>query len=148
MTKQDLDIQLLRILESDGRASISALASRLRVSRSTVRSRMEKLEEEGTIQGYTVRYSDGRERKRVRAHVMLNIDTAATSVSVERSLRKLMEVRTLHSIAGDFDLLAVVEADNTTILDSALDAVRDIDGVARTHTVIILATRFGGKSRS
>ena len=141
MTKKDLDSDLLHLLETDARASISVLATRLCVSRSTVRSRMEKLESEGTIQGYTVRYADAYARNRVRAHVMLSVATN-DAIHVDQALRKLTGIQALHTIAGDFDLLAIVEADNTTILDAALDAIRGIEGVNRSHTVIILATRF------
>lgn len=141
MTKKTLDSDLLRLLEKDARASISVLAARLNVSRSTIRSRMEKLETDGTIQGYTIQYADDYAKSRVRAHVMLTTTTSNT-INVERSLRELSGIRALHTLAGDYDLLAQVEADNTTILDSTLDAIRSTEGVNQTHTVILLATRF------
>jgi len=141
MTIKNLDRDLLRVLETDARASVSVLAARLGVSRSTIRNRLEKLEKDGTIQGYTLRYADEYAENRVRAHVMLAVATEHT-IHVERALRKVTEVRALHTLAGDFDLLAVVEADNTTLLDRALDVIRGTQGVDRSHTVIILTTRF------
>ena len=141
MAIKNLDQNLLRLLEADARASVSVLAAKLGVSRATVRNRMEKLEDGGTIQGYTVRYADEYERNRVRAHVMLSVATDA-SAQVETAIRKMNETRALYTLAGDYDLLAIVEADNTTLLDRALDDLRGLDGVDQTHTSIILATRF------
>ncbi len=141
MAKKDLESELLRLLEADARTSISVLAAKLGVSRSTVRSRMEKLENDGTIQGYTLRYTDEYKKNRVRAHVMLSF-AAKDWNHVERALRKLMGIQSIYSLTGDFDLLAIVEVDNTTMLDEFLNAIWAIEGVEHTLTAIILATRF------
>ncbi|MCD6525316.1 MAG: TRASH domain-containing protein [Thermococcus sp.] len=56
MTKlDDLDLKLIYLLLDNARLSISELANRLDVSRPTVRSRLEKLEKEGIIEGYTIK---------------------------------------------------------------------------------------------
>jgi len=56
MTKlDDLDLKLIYLLLDNARLSISELANRLGVSRPTVRSRLEKLEKEGIIEGYTIK---------------------------------------------------------------------------------------------
>ncbi|ALV63430.1 Transcriptional regulator, AsnC family [Thermococcus sp. 2319x1] len=56
MTKlDDLDLKLIYLLMDDARLSISELADRLGISRPTVRARLEKLEKEEIIQGYTIK---------------------------------------------------------------------------------------------
>jgi len=56
MTKlDDLDLKLIYLLLDNARLSISELAEILGVSRPTVRSRLEKLEKEGVILGYTIK---------------------------------------------------------------------------------------------
>ena len=49
----DLDLRLISLLRHDGRRSVSELAGDLKVSRATVRSRMEKLVDTGEILGFT-----------------------------------------------------------------------------------------------
>jgi DNA-binding Lrp family transcriptional regulator len=49
-----LDERLVTLLRHDARCSVSDLAVDLRVSRATVRARMERLERSGDIIGYTV----------------------------------------------------------------------------------------------
>ena len=50
----DIDLKLIYLLMDNSRLSISELAERLGVSRPTVRSRLDRLEQEGIIQRYTI----------------------------------------------------------------------------------------------
>ena len=49
------DRQLIDLLRANARESVSALARKLGVARTTVQERLRRLEESGTIAGYTVR---------------------------------------------------------------------------------------------
>lgn len=51
----DIDLKLIYLLMDNSRLSISELAERLGVSRPTVKSRLDRLEQEGIIQRYTVK---------------------------------------------------------------------------------------------
>ncbi|MGO9756089.1 MAG: winged helix-turn-helix transcriptional regulator, partial [Roseiarcus sp.] len=53
---------LLALLRENARASVASLARRLGVPRTTVQSRIERLERRGVIAGYTVRTSESHER--------------------------------------------------------------------------------------
>ena len=55
MKLTDTDQQLLSLLRENARASTAQIARRLGLSRTTVQSRIERLEREGVISGYTVR---------------------------------------------------------------------------------------------
>ena len=57
----------------DARAPVADLARRLNLSRTTVQSRIERLERRGVIVGYAARLSDDYERGLVRAHVMITV---------------------------------------------------------------------------
>ena len=50
-----LDLQLLALLEMDGRMSHARLARRVGRSRSAIQERIERLERMGHITGYTIR---------------------------------------------------------------------------------------------
>ncbi|USH00137.1 TRASH domain-containing protein [Thermococcus argininiproducens] len=63
MVKLDeIDLKLIYLLRDNSRLSISELAEILGVSRPTVRARIEKLEKEGIIRGYTIKISPELER--------------------------------------------------------------------------------------
>ena len=69
----EADQRLLSLLRDDARASTAELGRRLGVSRTTVQSRIERLEARGVIAGYGVRLSPDYERGLVRAHVLLTV---------------------------------------------------------------------------
>jgi DNA-binding Lrp family transcriptional regulator len=132
---------LLSLLRVNARASTAELARRLGVSRTTVQSRIERLEQRGIITGYGVRLSPDYEQGLVRAHVLLTV-TPKLADKVVRSLQALPPVRTLHSVSGNFDMIVIVDAPSIRHLDALLDEIGAMDGVERTSSSIILSTRI------
>jgi DNA-binding Lrp family transcriptional regulator len=62
---------------------------------------------------------------------------------VVKALQAMPEVRVLYSISGGFDLIAqFAVAGSVGEMDVLTDAIGAIDGVERTTTSIILATKF------
>ena len=144
MTKPALDptdIALLALLRDDARAPTSELARKLGLSRTTVQSRMEKLQRRQVIVGYTVVVPDALEADLVRAHVLITL-APKRSGAIEVALRKIAEVRVLHSVSGPFDLIAIVAAASIGELDALIDRIGALDGVERTTSAIVLSTRI------
>ena len=137
----DAEQALLSLLRANARASTAELARRLGVSRTTVQSRIERLEQRGIITGYGVRLSPDYEQGLVRAHVLLTV-TPKLADKVVRSLQALPPVRTLHSVSGNFDMIVIVDAPSIKDLDTLLDQIGAMDGVERTSSSIILSTRI------
>lgn len=136
-----IDEQLLSILREDARAPTAEIARRLQLSRTTVQSRMQRLEREGVIRGYTVRVGEDVERDRVRAHILITVLPKQTP-AVVRALHAVPEVRSLHSVSGTHDLVALIVAEGVQDIDALTDRVGAMDGVERTTTSIILSTKF------
>ncbi|ADV10051.1 Lrp/AsnC family transcriptional regulator [Mesorhizobium sp. M7A.F.Ca.CA.001.09.2.1] len=137
----DAEQTLLSLLRENARASTAELARRLGVSRTTVQSRIERLEQRGIISGYGVRLAPDYEQGLVRAHVLLTV-TPKLADKVVRGLRGLATVRTLHSVSGNFDMIVIVDAPSIRDLDMLLDQIGAMDGVERTLSSIILSTRI------
>jgi DNA-binding Lrp family transcriptional regulator len=53
-----------------------------------------------------------------------------------------MNVKTLHSVSGHFDMIAVVTASTIAELDAVIDRIGEMEGVERTMSSIILSTRL------
>ncbi|MBN9552389.1 MAG: Lrp/AsnC family transcriptional regulator [Alphaproteobacteria bacterium] len=132
---------LLTLLRADARASTAELARQLGVSRTTVQSRIERLEQRGVIAGYGVRLSRDYEQGLVKAHVLLTV-TPKLADKVVRSLEAMPPVRTVHSVSGNFDMIVIVDAPSIRDLDALLDKIGAMDGVERTSSSIILSTRI------
>ncbi|GLS29884.1 DNA-binding transcriptional regulator, Lrp family [Mesorhizobium albiziae] len=137
----DADQTLLSLLRENARASTADLARRLGVSRTTVQSRIERLEKRGVIAGYGVRLAPEYERTLIRAHVLVTV-TPKLADKVVASLKAMQAVRTVHSVSGNFDMIVVVESPSIGDLDSLIDQIGVLDGVERTLSSIILSTRI------
>jgi DNA-binding Lrp family transcriptional regulator len=135
------DRALLALLRDDARASTTELARKLKLSRTTVQSRMERLQRQRVIAGFTITVPDELEAELVRAHVLITL-APKRSGAIETALRKIAEVRVLHSVSGPFDLIAIVAAASIGELDALIDRIGGLDGVERTTSAIVLSTRI------
>ncbi|KAF1721099.1 Lrp/AsnC family transcriptional regulator [Pseudoxanthomonas wuyuanensis] len=135
------DEQLLSLLRENARASTAQIARRLNLSRTTVQSRIERLEREGVISGYTVRVREDFERGHIRAHIMIAIHPKQMT-SVVAALRAMPELRLLHSVSGAYDLIAVGVVPSVDAMDLLTDRIGAIEGVERTTSSIVLSTKF------
>lgn len=135
------DRQLLSILRENARASTAQIARRLGLSRTTVQSRIERLERQGVIAGYTVRVSDQVDAGQVRAHIMVTV-LPKQMPAVVRALQDMPEIRELHSLSGPFDLVAIGSVPTVGDMDVLTDRIGALEGVARTTSSLVLSTKF------
>ena len=104
-------------------------------------ARLARLEAEGLIAGYTVRMGSEAERGHIRAHIMITV-LPKQMTSVVMALREIPEVRELHSVSGEYDLIALGVVRAVNDMDVLTDAIGAIEGVERTTSSIILSTKF------
>jgi DNA-binding Lrp family transcriptional regulator len=136
-----IDERLILALRENGRASTAELARRVGRSRTSVQSRIERLEREGIIVGYGVRLAPEYDLGAVRAHVMIKVGPKEAR-GVSAALRAIPQVRVLHSVSGEVDLIAVATAASVAEMDEVIDRIGGLDGVERTTSSIILSTKF------
>jgi len=134
------DRKILALLRENARAPSVELARRAGISRTTLQARIERMERAHIIAGYTIR-SGEQDRQAIRAHVMITA-VPKLAPAVESALRKIPEVRTLHSVSGTFDMVAIVMTETVAEMDGLIDRIGALDGVERTTTAIILSTRI------
>ncbi len=135
------DRRLLSLLRENARASTAALARELKVSRTTVQSRIARLERSKVITGYTVRTSEAHEQGTIRAMVMITV-APKQSAGVEAAVRRMPDVRALHSVSGPFDMIAEAATPSIGDMDALIDRIGALDGVERTTSSVILSTRI------
>jgi len=136
----DKDEHLIALLRENGRMSVSSLARKLHCSRTAAQMRLQKLERNGVIEGYTVRLSAGHAKNRVRALVMVRFPPARLK-SIEQALSEVLAITTVYSISGTYDLAAVVSAPSMEALDAVIDEIGCLAGIDDTMTSIILSIK-------
>jgi DNA-binding Lrp family transcriptional regulator len=137
----DLDEHLLARLRDNARAPVAELARALGLSRTTVQSRLAKLERTGVIAGYAVKLAGAYEAGRVQAFIMLTVEPKQAA-AVNSALKRMPGVRRLQSVSGPFDMIATVEAAGVAEMDAIIDEIGGVKGVERTNTSLVLSTKF------
>ena len=72
---------------------------------------------------------------------MVKIEPSAQTSAILH-IQKMDTATALYTISGEYDLIVILEAENTSSLDAALDKLTSIKGIARTKTSVILSTKF------
>jgi len=135
------DEKLLSLLRVNARTSVSDLARALNLSRSTVQNRIAKLERSGVIKGYAVEYGSEHLTDLVSAHVLIKEKQKLTA-RTNMELKKISQVVDLYAISGEYDLIAVVQAQSLDKLSRILEQIGSLDGIERTNSSVILETKF------
>ena len=133
----DTDRLIVAALRADGRLSMRALAEQLHLSRASVYTRVERLQRDGVITGYTavvdpVRYGYG-----LSAYVYLDIAQHSWK-AVRRQLLDLPEVDHVALISGEHDILLRVRTrDAASLRDVVLTRLQEMPQIRATQTVVI-----------
>ncbi|MGO1748801.1 MAG: Lrp/AsnC family transcriptional regulator [Marinobacter sp.] len=135
------DQKLIMLLRQNARISITDLAKALHLSRSTVQSRITRLEASGVIAGYSVQLGGVFLSSQVEAHVSIKVAQKLTA-RTNSVLEGISQVSQLFSVSGEYDLIAIVQAQSLEELSAVLDEIGNLDGVERTNSAVVLETRF------
>ncbi len=137
----ELDRNIIGLLGADARMSVATLARRLKVARSTIQARLERLETSGVIVGYTIKLGESAREGRLRASVLLTVEPRAQANILTR-LKAISEVERVFTTSGRFDLLLQIAAPSTKLLDDVLDQIGGMTGVRSSESLIHLSTRI------
>jgi DNA-binding Lrp family transcriptional regulator len=136
-----IDHLLLAKLRENSRASVSELGRDLGLSRTTVQSRIKRLERAKVITGYSVRVAETHEKNQIHAYVMITVGPKrAAAVSAE--IKRMPAVRLLQSVSGPFDMIALAVAPSVRDMDDLIDAIGNLEGVERTTSSVVLSTKL------
>jgi len=135
------DKQILAILRNNSRTSVADIARELKLSRSTIKDRIDRLEAKEIIKAYSILLSDEYTKGSISAHVMIKLESGRPP-SIIKHLQKIDQIRTAYAVSGNYDLIIIVEAESTKELDEVIDTVREFDSIKDTITSVILSTKF------
>ena len=137
----ELDRNIIGLLGADARMSVATLSRRLKVARSTIQARLERLETSGIIAGYTLKLGEAAREGRLRASVLLTIEPRAQAAVLTR-LKTIAEIERVFTTSGRFDFLVQVACPNTQVLDQVLDQMGAMTGVRASESLIHLSTQI------
>ncbi|WP_263261172.1 Lrp/AsnC family transcriptional regulator [Pseudomonas sp. RIT-PI-S] len=136
-----VDRQLIAALQVNARESVATLARKLGIARTTVTSRLARLERSGVIVGYGVRLAQRALSGGLQAYVGITVQPKAGR-DVLKSLGTMAQIQQLCAVSGEFDYVAWLRSDSPEQLDELLDQIGALEGVEKTTTSIILSTKI------
>lgn len=138
-TMDDLDTRLISLLRTNARMTLAELSRRLEVPRGTANFRLQRLERNGTIQGYTLRLHSDQELRMIHAWATLRVHGAKLTAIVQRLLGDPC-VTVVHDTTGHWDLLVELEVSSLEQLAKVLDRILLIPGIKSSETSVHLST--------
>jgi len=137
-----VDRRLVEALRLNGRASYAELARMVGLSSSAVHERVAKLESSGVITGFRAIVDPGSIGMGVTALVGIEPGEYGRDELIAAALEAIPEVESCYGVAGDEAFVVQVRVASVDHLHRCIGRLRAIDGVARTRTTVVLATRF------
>jgi len=144
MTRLDrTDLRILAVLQSEGRITNAELAERVSLSPSACLRRLQRLEGEQVITGYSAQVDPQAVGLGLQAFVRVQL-TRHESATIEgfvRHINGLDEVVACHALTGDMDyLLHIHVADLNDFSRFLLDHLLNADGVGDVNSSFVLRT--------
>lgn len=137
----EIDERLLAELTKNARVPLVTLGERVHLSRNAVRQRVERMERDGIIGGYTVtRGKNHAAGQPIRANLFVYRSDRMRGDNVISALSAIPEVVRCDILSGEFDLLVAVEADSMERMQAIWEQVAALPDVTNTVTCLTLAT--------
>ena len=134
------DFALLEALQQDASQRLEDLAKLVSLAPSSVHDRLRRLQRSGILQQWTVKVDAARLGLGVQAFIGLTTSTTCTAMLEQ--FAALPSIEECHSIAGEKCVMLKVRVPDTESLLALIERLREIDGVIRTDTTIVLATHI------
>jgi len=135
-----IDLQIVQILQEQGRIPHVKLGEQVGLSAPSVIERVKKLEDGGIITGYHACVNAKRLGIDVTAFIGVSINHPRAIGLFEHKVETLEDVLECHHVTGQHTLLLKVKTDDTSSLERLISAIRSIEGVAHTETMVVLST--------
>ncbi len=139
----EFDKRIIHKLEEDGRMPFSQIAEELRISNTMVHKRINKLMRNQIITKINPTYNEKRLGYAYGAFTGITLDKEHKTQEVIKALKKIPEVTECHFIAGSYTLyLRIFAKDQEDLRRILYDTIDNIDGVAKTESMIDLGCAF------
>jgi DNA-binding Lrp family transcriptional regulator len=133
----DLDIKILRILNTDARKSYRSIAKELDLSMTTVSKRIKRLEEQKVIIGYAPILDQEKLGFDITAVIGIKI-LHGRIIETEKMLARDPAVFAVYDSTGDWDAMMQARFKTRTDLNAFVKKVLEHEDVEKTYTQVVL----------
>jgi len=135
------DKAIIRLLQQDGRMTVTALATQVGLSKTPCQIRMKKLEDMGYIKGYRALVDQSKLGNNHIAFVKVSLtDTKSSALTAfNQEVQSIPEIEECHMVAGDFDYLLKVRTSNiSTYRETLGEKISCLPYVKQTSSFVVM----------
>lgn len=137
-----IDRALVGHLMDDCKQSLASLGEKVHLSPPSVLERVRKLEEAGVLRGYHAEVSPKAVGLDIGCFIGVGIDHPRSIPGFEQLIAGMPEVLECHHVTGRHTLMLKIRTADTDSLHHLISELRGLPGVARTETMVVLATQI------
>jgi Lrp/AsnC family leucine-responsive transcriptional regulator len=136
----ETDLEIIELLRQDARRTLADVAERVSLSAPAVKRRVDRLERERVITGYTVQVDHALLGRPLQAFTELRFAGNLPVDQIAGIAAGIPEVQTIFTTAGDPDALAWIRVRDVDDLKRVIDLLRRSGRVTGTKTLMVLGT--------
>lgn len=144
----DIDKNILKRLQTNSRITISDLSAEISLSVPAIRERLKKLETSGAIKQYTAILDPAIFNKHLMALIFLRFNSPKLGDKFTSFAHTEKEIKECYYITGDFDYCLKIVTKDTSTLESLLARIKNMPGITKTQTIVMLSTIIDNPSIS
>ncbi len=137
-----IDLKILETLQQDCKIPLARVGELVGLSAPSVIDRIKKLESAGVITGYHAALDSQELGIDVTAFIGVEHGQLADMTDFEDRVSALEGVLECHHVTGQHTFLLKAKTRNTSSLENLISQIRNIPGVARTETMVVLSTHI------
>ena len=136
-----IDKAILDKLTQNSRMPVSEICKKIALSIPAVAERIRKLEQNNTIEKYTIKVNRQKLGQNLLAFIFVSIDHTENIQHFRDTITQQSCVLECHHVAGNHDYLLKVVLEDTSFLENFLSkTLKNIKGVVSSNTIISLTT--------
>ena len=136
-----VDRKILSLLKEDARLPYAEIGKKVNLSAPAVHARVKKLEANGVISRYSIDIKPEAVGASLCAFVRI-AKSRGTSADLAKEFRKIKQIEECHAVAGEDCIMVKLRVQSTHELAKLIDGIRELEGIDRTLTVVVLETHF------
>jgi DNA-binding Lrp family transcriptional regulator len=135
-----VDRQIVALMQENARRTFQDIGGHVALSAPAVKRRVDRLEEAGVVTGYSAAIDPEKFGWYSHAFVELYCEGRMSAGEILDAVKGHPEVVGAYTVAGEASAILHVRAEDTKHLEEALERIRDVTGVMRTQTQVVLST--------
>jgi Lrp/AsnC family leucine-responsive transcriptional regulator len=134
------DLEIVELLREDARRTLADVGERVSLSAPAVKRRVDRLERDGVIVGYTALVDHALLGRPLQAFTELRFAGNLPVDQIAGIAQDIPEVQTIFTTAGDPDALAWIRVRDVDDLKRVIDLLRRSGRVTGTKTLMVLGS--------